>query len=139
MIDLVDIKEELNNIVKSIGFKIYGQEVKEGFDRPSFFMQLIPLESNLENRNTVENIIMVEIVYFSKDKTELENIKMYELLKSKIFPILKIKDRRLLVRNFRRERIDDILSIKFDLEFKTSSGLQVEFEKADTLVLEMEG
>lgn len=61
--------------------KIYGSEVKEGFVRPSFFVQLFVESNDLFSDDITENHMTVEIVYFGKEKTGLENLKMYEQLK----------------------------------------------------------
>jgi len=120
MITLEAIKAAINAAMASTGFKTYGNEIKEGFQRPCFFVNLIPIKSETFKLDTSENSIMVEIVYFSANKTDLENLQMYDTLKSKLTPTLTIGTKRKLVRNFRAEVIDEIdhiYSIKFDLNF----------------------
>ncbi|KZL94366.1 phage tail terminator family protein [Clostridium magnum] len=124
MITLVDIKKSINDVLKGTGYKVYGNEVKEGFTRPCFFAQLIPISSDILKKDTSENFLMAEIIYFSKDKTDLENLKMYDVLKKSFIPTLQVNNRKFLVRNFRSDTIDDtendtdnIYSIRFDLNF----------------------
>jgi len=121
MITLVDIKKAINDALVPTGLKPpYGNEVKEGFSRPCFFVNLIPVTSDTFKRDTSENSLMVEIVYFSANKTDLENLQMYDTLKGILTPILTIGNRKLLVRNFRAEVIDEddhIYSVKFDLNY----------------------
>ena len=38
MIKLVDIKKAINDVLAPVGLKTYGNEVKEGFLRPCFFI-----------------------------------------------------------------------------------------------------
>lgn len=120
MITLVDIKEAMNNALLPIGLKTYGNEVKEGFSRPCFFVNLTPVTSETFKKDTSENSLMVEIVYFSKNRTDLENLQMYDTLKGILTPMLTIVTKKKLVRNFRAEVIDEddhIYSVKFDLNF----------------------
>ncbi|WP_407312050.1 DUF6838 family protein [Desulfosporosinus sp. SB140] len=120
MATLVAIKQAINQTLAPIGLKIYGNEVKEGFSRPCFFVNLVPLKSEIFKKDTRENSLMVEMVYFSANKTDLENLQMYDILQGLLTPILVIGSRNLLVQNFRAEVIDEtdhIYSVKFNLNF----------------------
>lgn len=120
MVTLLAIKQAMNQALTPTGLKIYGNEVKEGFSRPCFFVNLVPVKSEIFKKDTRENSLMVEIVYFSANKTDLENLQMYDTLQGLLTPILAIGTRNLLVQNFRAEVIDEmdhIYAIKFDLNF----------------------
>lgn len=135
MITLVAIKKSVNDILKTTEYKVYGNEVKEGFKRPCFFVQLFPIGSNLLNQSTTENSVMVEIIFFSKDKTDLENIKMYDFLRKSFTPVLLMGDRKILTQNFRAETIDDVISVKFDLNYFDESGIEKEVTESATDVV----
>lgn len=120
MITLSALKTALNAVLAPLGLKVYGSEIKEGFARPCFFVNLTPVKSDTFKKDTSENTIMVEIVYFSENRTDLENLDMYDTLKGLLTPILAVGTRNLLVSNFRSEVIDDIdliYSVKLDLVF----------------------
>ncbi|AFM40332.1 hypothetical protein Desaci_1306 [Desulfosporosinus acidiphilus SJ4] len=120
MVTLLAVKRAMNQVLAPIGLKIYGNEVKEGFSRPCFFVNLVPVKSEILKKDTRENSLMVEMVYFSESKTDLENLQMYDTLQGLLTPILVIGTRNLLVQNFRAEVIDEldhIYSVKFDLNF----------------------
>lgn len=120
MIKLVDIKKAINDVLAPVGLKTYGNEVKEGFLRPCFFIGVTPVASDTFKKDTSENSLMLEIIYFSENKTDLENIQMYDILKGLLTPTLPIGSRNLLVRNFRAEVVDEtdlIYSVKLDLNF----------------------
>lgn len=120
MITLVAIKKAINDVLVPIGLKTYGNEVKEGFSRPCFFVNLIPVTSDTFKKDTSENSLMIEIVYFSANKTDLENLQMYDTLKGILTPTLHVGTRNLLVKNFRAQVVDEtdhIYSIKLDLNF----------------------
>jgi hypothetical protein len=143
MITLTDIKTSINIYLASIGLKTYGNEVKEGFSRPCFFVNLTPVTSETLKQDTSENLIVVEIVYFSANKTDLENLQMYDTLKGIFTPILTIGTKKKLVRNFRAEVIDEtdhIYSVKFDLNFYDEiTDATPEADPATTLNLNLGG
>jgi len=120
MITLVAIKTAINTALAPLNLDVYGGEIKEGFVRPCLFANLMPLKSETFKADTSENLVVVEIVYFSANKTDIENLQMYDLLKAIFTPILTIGTKNKLVRNFRAEVIDEqdhIYSVKFDLSF----------------------
>lgn len=140
LIELIDLKKSINNLLKSIepSYKIYGNEIKEGFERPCFFVQILPVSgTDLFKSDTLENSYMVEINYFSKSQTQLDNLKMAETLKKKVFPYITIKDRKITPRNVRNEDIEGILSFRFNLSWLDSLERKECEEKATNLILEM--
>lgn len=130
MITLIKLKKTVNDLLKSFNIRIYGSEVKEGFIRPSFFVQLLPLSGdNLFKKDLIEKSIMVEINYFSKEKTDLENFKMAEKLEKLLFPILDLGEQKLLVKNFESGIVDGVLSTKFHLNWFDSIESEEKVEK----------
>lgn len=119
MITLVDIKKSINNVLKNNfpDVKIYSSDTKEGFNRPAFFTQIVPLTSDYETVNYTSNRLMVAIQYFSESGTELENLKMDEDLRKAFGMTLKVNQRSFLLRNIRSEIVDEVLQFKFDLNF----------------------
>jgi len=120
MISLIDIKKSVNGVLSITGIKTYGSEIKEGYKRPCFFVQIMPITLDTFKKNTSENTISVEMNYFSAKRTDLENLQMYDTLKKNFGSNLQIGLRKILIRKFRAQTIDDIdniYSIKFDLNF----------------------
>ncbi len=119
MITLVDIKKSINQVLKANfpGIKLYADEVKEGFARPSFFTSIIPISFNYDTTNYSSNKLMVVINYFSKNETELENLKMIDGLKKALGMTLNVKDRYFTLRDIRTDITDGVLQFKFDLNF----------------------
>ena len=124
MLALTDIKLAINTLLKNkYGYKIYGREVKEGFDRPSFFVELLPNGTNIENQNFTSNSITVVITYFQDVFSDLDNIKKYDEIKALFMPKLLVKDRYLTVSDFRYEYADtDYMQIYFNLNYFDTSG-----------------
>ncbi|OPJ58442.1 phage tail terminator family protein [Clostridium oryzae] len=118
MITLEKIKKSVVSALKSQKLKIYGTEIDEGFKRPCFFVQIVGLGSEIVNRNFCENLYTVEIAYFSVDKTDIENAKMYDVLRTIFSEALIVEDRSLICRKLRMSIVEDhVMSFKFDLSF----------------------
>lgn len=119
MATLIDLKSSVNDVL-SVNFpttKVHSPDRKEGFAKPCFFTRIVPLNTDNETVNYNSNRTMIVINYFSKDGTELENLKMYDGIKSAFGRALKVKQRTLLIRNFTSDIIDEVLQIKFELDY----------------------
>lgn len=125
MINLLQIKRTINKKLKDKfpDIKIYSNETKEGFKRPAFFTQIVPAVFDYETVNFASNKLIIVINYFSKNKTELENIKMNDSLIRAFGMTLKVSHRSFLIKNIRSEIVDEVLQFKFDLDFYTSTGI----------------
>lgn len=139
MIDLVDIKKAINDLLKDTGIKTIDNSVKEGFKRPSFFVQILPISgTDLLKSDTLKNSYMVEINYFSKEKTQLDNLKMSDILKKKVFPYININERKLVPLNVRSTEVDGILSFRFNLNWLDSLEDKKQYPPMRKLEIEME-
>ena len=126
MITMLEIKEAIVSLLKSNNPGIngpYGSEIKKGFTRPCFFVQIMPISSEIATKNYSENVVTVEIMYFSSGGTDLENVKMHDTLYSLFSVPLVIGDRKILPRNIRSETVHDnamgynSMSFKIDLNY----------------------
>lgn len=135
MITLVDIKKSINNVLKNNfpDVKIYSSDTKEGFNRPAFFTQIVPLTSDYETVNYTSNRLMVAIQYFSESGTELENLKMDEDLRKAFGMTLKVNQRSFLLRNIRSEIVDEVLQLRFDISYFDGMAKLQEYEEAKNL------
>lgn len=135
MITLVDIKKSINQVLKTNfpDVKIYSSDTKEGFNRPAFFTQIVPLTSDYETVNYTSNRLMVAIQYFSESGTELENLKMDEDLRKAFGMTLKVNRRSFLLRNIRSEIVDEVLQFRFDIDFYDGIAKPQEHEEATNL------
>lgn len=138
MIDMLDIKKAINDLLKDTGIKTIDNGVKEGFKRPSFFVQILPIGgTDLLKSAALENSYMIEINYFSKEQTQLDNLKMAETLKEKVFPYIQIKDRKITPRNVRNEDIEGVLSFRFNLSWLDSIEKKEISEPATNIVIDI--
>lgn len=116
---LVEIKKHINLLLKD-NFKaviLHAGEVKEGFSRPSFFTQIIPISSDYDTKNYTSNRMIVVVNYFPLAETELECLKMSDDLRRVFGMTLEVGKRRLLLKNISSEINDKVLQFKFNLDY----------------------
>lgn len=136
MVALLEINKAINKKLK-VNFKnhtLYAGEVTKGFERPSFFTQVIPLRKDYETTNYKSENLMVTITYFNKNDTELENIKMHDELMLVLGDRLNVKNRVLKLKNLRTNNTDGVLQVVFNLEFHS----QLKKEETHELMMDLE-
>ena len=127
MISLVSIKKAIVSKLKKIGIAIMSNDIRSGFAKPAFFVQLMPI-SNDSYDGYQERIITVNIHYFSEDKTDLDNLKMDDKLNSLFVKTLKVNELSLPIYEKRSEIDDNILQFKFDLRFTECTPIPIDEE-----------
>lgn len=116
MLSLVTLKKALVETLKPLNINIIANEIRSGFEKPAFFISLIPI-SNDTGINMQERVITVNIHYFSKEKTDIDNLKMIDKLNDLFINQIKVGDRTLTIYEKREELEDNVLQYKFDLRF----------------------
>ena len=127
MISLVSIKKAIVSKLKKIGIDIISNDIRSGFAKPAFFVQLMPISNDSYN-GYQERIITVNIHYFSEDKTDLDNLKMDDKLNSLFVTTLKVNELSLPIYEKRSEIDDNILQFKFDLRFTECTPIPIDEE-----------
>lgn len=117
MITAENIKEAVISLIKPLNIKVYGRNIKQGFKTPCFFMQTMPIETNTVTRNFSENAYTIEIVYFSENETDLENVRMYDTLKGIFSKTMAINGRKILPQKIRTDTEEYVMSFRFDISF----------------------
>lgn len=126
MITLMDIQKAISRKLDSkfTTHYIYVEEVKEGLKRPSFFINIMPVST--DNFITYkEKLANIDIMYFSKNETNNENLEMINLLESLFNTPLKIQDREITIRSLNFKVIDNILHCNFSLDFNNSNLVEI--------------
>ena len=116
---LTDLKKSVNSVLKNV-FPLISRksnDTVEGFDKPTFFTQIIPVVSQNETVNYSSNKVLVIINYFNGDLGEVDNLEMYDEIKRAFVMTLKVNERSFLIRNFVSSTIDGVLQTKFDLDY----------------------
>lgn len=117
--DFIDIKKAINTALKTSfpEIDINAGEIKEGFKRPSFFTQIIPVLREFETQCYTSNKVLVVVNYFPKKNVELDSLKMMNSLQQTFGMTLKVGNRVLTLQNIRSSMVDEIVQFKFDLDY----------------------
>ncbi|SJO77839.1 phage tail terminator family protein [Clostridioides difficile] len=116
MLKIVSVKKAIVDKLKPLKIKIVANEIRSGFEKPAFFIQIIPVEIS-NNPGFASNKLIVNIHYFPREKTELENLEMIDRL-NVLFQdcILEINDVELTIEEKNAEIIENVLQYKFNLQ-----------------------
>lgn len=119
---LIDIYTAINGLLgeRYHDIKIYGKEVKEGFDKPAFFVSLDTVNNENQSVNFRYKKYDVLIVYFQDKKDEIDNFEKIDELIDLFGNTIKVKDRYIRVIEYDHEYIgedDDILQFTFTIEY----------------------
>lgn len=127
---LTDIKKAINTLLETNfpGHKIYADDIKEGFSRPCFFVELLPISRDNEGNGLYSRRVSVIINYFSRDKTSLENIKMQDQLEEIFGQTLTVGDRVVTINNIEGYINDGILQFSFNIDYVDSLDITQDYE-----------
>lgn len=123
-IKFTDIKKAVNRILKERypppQYKIYGQEIKEGYETPCFFTEILDKGSRAETKNFAKGGFTVKIVYFQQEKNELDQLEKADEIKELFGLVFCVGNRKLTVGEFSHDFIgeySDILEISIDIDY----------------------
>lgn len=126
MISLIDIKKAIVTKLKHIkGVNIIANEVRSGFDKPAFFVQLMPLGSS-SDCDIQERLINVYINYFSDEKTDLDNLQICDTLETLFVNTLKVDDRILTLYDKDFDTNDNVLQFMFTLRYTEITPIEID-------------
>lgn len=126
MITFKKIKIAVNNALKrNFSIKVNSNDVKEGFDRPSFFVEFDDV-SRVGLESQVEKSLTVRIYYFpsSEEEASVEILDMQEELGNVFDTHLAVEDRLLHINEPTSTVSDGVLQFEFELSFE--DGREVE-------------
>lgn len=131
MLRFKEIKKAVNQLLKRKypDVKIYGNDVKEGYQTPSFFVELINKGSISETKNFASGGFTIKITYFQDKKDELDQLEKMDEIKDLFGLFFCVGDRKLTVGEFSHDYIgeyQDILQISIEIDYKENT------QRADT-------
>ena len=91
-------------------YKIYGKEIREGYDAPCFFTEILDRGSRAETKNFAKGGFTVKITYFQTAKNELDQLEKVDEIKDLFGLFFCVEDRRLTVGEFSHDRLIGIIS-----------------------------
>lgn len=119
---LTDIKQAINDLMRPNfpGHGFYSLEIQEGFTRPCFFIELLPVVRDNEGGGLYSRRVSIAINYFSEDKTDLENLKMQWELEKLFGQALVIGDRVIPIDSTQSYVTDGVLHFSYNLDYVDS-------------------
>lgn len=132
MITAIEIKQALTAMLKQkYDCKVYGMEIREGYKRPSFFVDVRPLSERDISANYTEKAFYIAITYFQDKQQEADNLRKVQELSELLRPEdarnpkrlqrLKVGERYLPITDFSANYIGtekSILQVEFETEFQ---------------------
>ncbi len=127
-IKFVEIKKAINELLKGRypppQYKIYGKEIKEDYDLPCFFTEILDKGSKAETKNFAKGGFTIKITYFQEIKNELDQLEKVDEIKDLFGLIFCVGNRKLTVGEFSHDFIgeyQDILQISIDIDYKENT------------------
>ena len=108
------IKEAFPNV------PIYGDEVREGYKKPSFFVGIMPVSSINHTKSIKEEQLLITVSYFSNTTESLKNYKVMQELKVAFGQVLSVDNRRFTIQETNTEKVGedgDIYQFTFDINY----------------------
>ena len=105
-------------------YKIYGKEIKEGYDAPCFFTEILDKGSKGETKNFAKGGFTTKITYFQAEKNELDQLEKVDEIKDLFGLIFCVGDRKLTIGEFSYDYIgeyQDILQISIEVDYKENT------------------
>lgn len=136
-----EIKKALNSLLKKKypELKIYGKEIKEGYDVPCFFTEIVNAQSKAQNRNFEKISFTLYITYFQEIKSELEQLKKVDEIKEMFGMKFKVGNALLTTGEYAYDFIgeySDILRISVDFEYLEGKERKETGEKMEEVKIE---
>ena len=105
-------------------YKIYGKEIREGYDAPCFFTEILDRGSRAETRNFAKGGFTIKITYFQNGKNEVDQLEKVDEIKDLFGLIFCVGDRKLTIGDFSHDYIgeyQDILQISIEIDYKENT------------------
>ena len=99
---------------------IYGDEVREGYKTPSFFIGIMPVSSINHTKSIKEEQLLITISYFSNTTESLKNYRVMQELKVAVGQVLSVDNRKFTIQETNTEKVGedgDIYQFKFDINY----------------------
>lgn len=135
MITIKDIQTAVSKLLTKNKYSVIASEVKEGFQKPACFIEVLPVSTELQNKFSELVTVSVEISYHPSMETKEELILNAEKLKNIfLYTLLKVKDRFLSVNEITFDSDKSVLTTYFELEFLQETNTKtVSMPKMKTL------
>lgn len=125
MITYKDIKKAINTLlINEFGYEINSNDVKEGFIRPSFFVEFDNVNRSATEEQTMRNLT-ISIYFFPTDRVNysLEVLDVTERLENLFDLKLSVLDRKFNIDEVTSNVADGVLVFEFDIQYQEGKVL----------------
>lgn len=117
-----DIAKTVTMVVKEAfpEIPIYGDEVREGYKTPSFFIGIMPVSSINHTKSIKEEQLLITVSYFSNTSESLKNYRVMQELKTAFGQVLSVDNRKFTIQETNTEKVGedgDIYQFTFDINY----------------------
>ena len=117
-----DIAKAVTTVIKGAfpNVPIYGDEVREGYKTPSFFIGIMPVSSINHTKSIKEEQILITVSYFSNTTESLKNYRVMQELKVAFGQVLSVDNRKFTIQETNTEKVGedgDIYQFTFDINY----------------------
>ena len=117
-----DIAKAVTMVIKGVFPKIsiYGDEVREGYKTPSFFVGIMPVSSINHTKAIKEEQLLITVSYFSNTTESLKNFNVMQELKVAFGQMLSVDNRKFTIEEMNTEKVGedgDIYQLTFDINY----------------------
>lgn len=115
MISMKDVKDAVA-LKLSEDFQeniVYDEQVKQGFESPAFFVQLIPINTTRSSFFTKNPTLVVDIHFFPEKECNDELYDMQDKLENSFITGIQVKDRFINIQKTEYEIVDFVLHTNF--------------------------
>ena len=122
MILYKDIVKAVTMIIKEAfpNIPIYGDEVREGYKTPSFFIGIMPVSSINHTKAIKKEQLLITVTYFSNTAESLKNYRVMQELKVAFGQVLGVDNRKFTIQETNTEKVGedgDIYQFTFDINY----------------------
>lgn len=122
MILYQDIAKAVTMVIKEAfpNVPIYGDEVKEGYKKPSFFVGILPVSSINHTKSIKEEQLLITVSYFSNTMDTLKNYSVMQELKVAFGQVLGVDNRKFTIQETNTQKVGedgDIYQFTFDINY----------------------
>jgi hypothetical protein len=122
MISIKDVKDAVA-LKLSQEFKeniIYDEQVKQGFDPPAFFVQVIPIGTTRSSLLTKNPTLTIDIQFFPETECNDDLYNMQDRLENSFISGIQVKDRFITIIKTEHAIVDFVLHFQLDLDYLVS-------------------
>jgi len=139
MITLSDIQTAIAAKLTKYGHTVVANEVAQGYTKPAFFIDVLPVSVSKQNKNYETVTVGIELTYHPEIETREEMLAMSERLKDIFFyDSIPVKDRFLSADEITFDTDKITLTAYFEISFMQETGTkETEYPKMKTLHTEV--